>query len=513
MTQALYSFFFNWTNGPTCSENILFGSKEDPNTVPYEVIWSKILKQGCWNKVSADMDSQPVGHYYILDPSALVYGGIGKIKEWVNSTVLNHKKGNESFRIVFYVPSYTLKELDFLRKVFNPLISANAHESIRFIDSQISGVQFDGDENDCDIDIDRLSLSEDDSDFGAMTEDKCEGDGIGSASPDVGSSGLDSAENSQNSRRKIDKTKRSESNDYTDFESYNKMKLVRNEAKASKKNSVKPVTFILESERNVGPDWKIASGYRRSTPLLSELPKPINGFSSRGQLVNDDGRNFAVGVFGNNIPGSFNVSAKNNNIHAANSNSATNPSYVGDSEKAIVPIRLKFLIRSCIQKQYIEGKFLKEDERITWNVICEDATTSIWLKNFGLKVKTLNNVQDDFDKFSGGLGAKVLFDPSSGKLVETSSAKFNRKNTNKKAGGAKNQRIKSKEGNSTAKLEENESTAKAITNTSTKTKVRRAKKTQKSAKIDSSSEIGSSKKHVVSADTYAERGQGELWTP
>ncbi|GAV28609.1 hypothetical protein PMKS-002082 [Pichia membranifaciens] len=404
------------------------------------------------------------------------------------------------------------KLYDFLRKVFNPLISANARESIRFIDSQISSVQFDGDENDCDIDIGRLSLSEDDSDFEAVTEDKYESHRIGSGILDVESSGLDSAENSQKSRRKVDKTKRSESNDYTDFESYNKMKLVRNEAKASKKDSVNPVTFILESEKNVGPDWKIASGYRRSTPLLSELPKPINGFSSRGQLVNDDSRNFAVGVFGNNIPGSFNVSAKNNNYHATNSNNATNPSNVGDTEKAIVPIRLKFLIRSCIQKQYIEAKSLKEDERITWNVICEDATTSIWLKNFGLTVKTLNNVQDDFDKFSGGLGAKVLFDPSSGKLVETSSAKFNRKNANKKAGGAKSQRTKGKEGIDAAKSEENESIAKANTNTSMKTKVRKAKKTQKSAKIDSSSDIGSAKKHI-SADTYAERGQGELWMP
>lgn len=460
--------------------------------------------------MSADMDSQPVGHYYILDPSALVYGGIGKIKEWVNSTVENHRKGNKTFRIVFYVPSYTLKELDFLRKVFNPLISANARESIKFIDSQISGVQFDGDENDYDIDIDRLSLSDNDSDFGDVSEGEFEQDEVEVSSPHVNSSEHDSVEDSQKSRRKVDKTKRSESNDYTDFESYNKMKLVRNEAKSTKKDPVRPVTFILEPERSVGPDWKIASGYRRSTPLLSDLPKPINGFSSRGQLVNDDNRNFAVGVFGNNIPGSFNVSAKSNNSHAVN---ATNPSSNGDGEKAVVPLRLKFLIRSCIQKQYIESKSLKEEERIIWNVICEDATTTIWLKNFGLTVKTLNDVQDDFDKFSGGLGAKVLFDPSSGKLVETTSAKFNRKTVNKKAGGAKGQRVKSKEGLNLVKSEENESTANANGITITKTKARKAKKTQKTPKLDVSANTGPAKKHVVSADTYAERGQGELWTP
>lgn len=467
------------------------------------------------------MDSESVGHYYILDPSALVYGGIGKIKQWVDSTIQNYKKGNKTSRIIFYVPSYTLRELDFLKKVFNPLISANARESIRFIDSQISESHLDavghGYDHEDEFDEAYTSMSGDDSDFGTVSDDESQSDPLSNASLSGLSAGVESNVNLALNKRKVDKPRHSESEDYTDFESYNKMKQVRGEFELDKRKAVRPVCFVLESEKNVGPDWKIASGYRRSTPLLSELPKPINGYSSKGQLLNDDNRKFAVGVFGNNIPGSFNVSAKSNSGQA---NSGNNPSVnsVGDSEKAVVPMRLKFLIRSCIQKQYIERKSLKEGEKINWDVICEDATTSIWLRNFGLSVKTLNDVQNDFDKLSGGTDTKVLFDPDSGKLVETSFTKSNRKDTGAKSfKGQRNKGKKVKEGKEGKdtkevkkdnKSEENEDLNKRISG-----KKKNWKKQQKMAKNDAISKTSSSKKHVISADTYAERGQGELWTP
>ncbi|GMM28679.1 hypothetical protein DAMA08_013950 [Martiniozyma asiatica (nom. inval.)] len=63
----------------------------------------------------------------IVDPSALVYGGIGKLKRWCS------KPG-----VSLHIPTYTLQELDYLKKVYNPLVSANARESIKFIDESMT---------------------------------------------------------------------------------------------------------------------------------------------------------------------------------------------------------------------------------------------------------------------------------------------------------------------------------------------------------------------------------------
>lgn len=352
------------------------------------------------------MEPQQNGHHYILDPSAFVYGGIGKIKQWVEAG--NGPENRGTVRAVFYVPIYTLKELDFLKKVFNPLISANARESIRFIDEQISGATF--------------------------------GSGAGSSDPDASVSGasFSDAEQDDDDDDDLHVLGRSSQNDnrtrpkaasfdhYMDFESYNRFKSNRT-PQAEEADRHEPVCFVLEAEQDVGPDWKIASGYRRSTPLLSQLPKPINGSSSHGQF-NHGGKKTAVGVYGNNIPGTFNTHSKKDvtdfsvaETHSMN-NSRSNSNAINEvdpDEKAVVPIRLKYLIRSCVQKTYIENKGLDEQDRVNWSVICEDTTTSIWLKSFGLDVKTLNDVQQDFDVNSGKSSGNVLFDPDSGKLVET----------------------------------------------------------------------------------------------
>ncbi|GME72032.1 unnamed protein product [Ambrosiozyma monospora] len=63
-----------------------------------------------------------------------------------------------------------------------------------------------------------------------------------------------------------------------------------------------------------------------------------------------------------------------------------------ETEKAFIPKRLKFMVRSCIQKQFVENKNLLPSQKIDWPIICEDQTTLIWLKCFGLKVATLNEV-------------------------------------------------------------------------------------------------------------------------
>jgi hypothetical protein len=453
-------------------------------------------------------------HYYILDPSALVYGGIGKIKKWVEFTLANNAN-RKDFSIVFYVPLYTLKELDFLKKVFNPLISANARESIKFIDNQISNLQFDDDIT--------LSSSDNDSDFGG-----------GNVSDIDDSTNSDSDNFSLNSKTfgleptsiLINSENINNFDDYTDFESYNKMKSLKSNKLKIEKKSIKPkVTFILEAENSVGPDWKIASGYRRSTPLLSQLPKPINGSSSEGQF-NHDQKKKAIGVFGNNIPGTFNMINNHNNLINMDFNDKNTSNDINVNrnenmdERAIVPIKLKYLIRSCIQKQYIENKNIKESAKINWHIISEDATTSIWLKSFGLSVKTLNEVQHDFDDYSGISKSNVLFDPDSGKLVETTLDDLQRKNKIKKPKSWKTNNQKNFNKNEDSS---NENEIKYNKNKNRNKNRNRNRKKNNDQTKDNNKNINSEtnskdvfengKAHVVSADAYTKRGNGELWTP
>jgi hypothetical protein len=495
-------------------------------------------------------------HHYILDPSALIYGGIGKIKQWVETSNNQNRDDSNAYSIVFYVPLYTIRELDFLKKVFNPLISANAKESIKFIDNQMSSVQFENDVSsfvDFEDDTDNEELggtgvesADDDSLLLSNDEDEGAASSINSATfgfkPNAQATNAAAAiEKYKQEQREMNKP--ADFNDYTDFESYNKMKSLSNSKNKNKKNREQHlpnfVTFIVENENSSGPDWKIASGYRRSTPLISQLPAPINGSSSQGQF-NHDNRKKVVGVFGNNIPGTFNmIKMKNNdslaygyggdrnnhgfgNKHGIHDQSTR---YVGDSndetspdEKAVVPIRLKYFIRSCIQKHYIENKNLREDQKIKWDIICEDATTAIWLKSFGLDVKTLNEVQKEFDGFSGGSKANVLFDPTSGGFVEAnalSPGKEKKSNKHKTMNKPQNKGTDDsnvfdpKRKNNRYKKNKNKIKNKNKNPVEVNTSESHAdtKENDNAANLDAKPT-----KRVITADSFATRRPGELWT-
>ncbi|CCH45505.1 Nonsense-mediated decay protein 4 [Wickerhamomyces ciferrii] len=66
------------------------------------------------------------GHF-IIDASALTKG-LGNIKKWVDE---------EQYTIQLFIPSYTIHELDYLKKGIT-MIATNARESIRFIERVVS---------------------------------------------------------------------------------------------------------------------------------------------------------------------------------------------------------------------------------------------------------------------------------------------------------------------------------------------------------------------------------------
>ncbi|ODV84231.1 hypothetical protein CANARDRAFT_8907 [[Candida] arabinofermentans NRRL YB-2248] len=365
--------------------------------------------------------------HFIIDPSALVYGGIGKIKKW-----------KTEYTVVMYIPHYTLRELDFLKKAFNSLIAVNARESVRFIDQSISDEDSDG------IDLD-------------------------------GFDGMD------------------------DFETYN----------LNKKTSVPTgITsqFILESPEESGPDWTKASGYRRRTPSASEFPTgnaAITGGVYSPRVPNA----FQPPALSSNgaIQESLNPDATlaENNAYKKNkfqqSAKLSNQKEDTTEKKAEIPRRLKYLIRSCIQKQFVENKNLPINERIDWIVICEDQTTSIWLKCFGMIVMNLNEVQAMLDA-SDGIQRFSLYNPDS--------------HTNENVEENVPCTIKAKFASKDQMQQELSSKPKS------KSKGRKTKKANVLSTSDANSVVPTNettvngiKKEKFSSMTYAPRGKGQLWTP
>ncbi|KAG7811697.1 hypothetical protein KL921_001963 [Ogataea angusta] len=208
-------------------------------------------------------------YHMIVDPSSLVYGGISRLKKW-----------QTEYPLTVFVPNYTLRELDFLKRSINPVVARNARESIRIIDAAIS-------------------------------EDPAD---------------------AQNPRI---------------------------------------AQFLLESPEEAGPDWKKASSYRQRTPLVNEIPAMASGYGLYQEPRNKAMRLVTTGFEEQE------EKTKNTDQH----------------EKAKVPPRLRYLIRSCIQKQFVENKKRKPKSRIDWVVVCEDPVTTTWLRCFGFKVLSMNQMQ------------------------------------------------------------------------------------------------------------------------
>ncbi|KAG7924012.1 hypothetical protein KL905_000166 [Ogataea polymorpha] len=218
---------------------------------------------------SNDKLTNQIRHHIIVDPSSLVYGGISRLSKW-----------QTEYSLTVFVPNYTLRELDFLKRSINPVVARNARESIRLIDAAIS-------------------------------EDPAD------------------AQNPRNSQ------------------------------------------FLLESPEEAGPDWKKASSYRQRTPLVREIPAVASGYG-----LYQEPRNKAMRSLNTAFEQQEDIT-KNTNQH----------------EKAKVPPRLRYLIRSCIQKQYVENKKRKPKSRIDWVIVCEDPITTTWLRCFGFKVLSMNQMQ------------------------------------------------------------------------------------------------------------------------
>lgn len=166
-------------------------------------------------------------------------------------------------------------------------------------------------------------------------------------------------------------------------------------------------------------------------------------------------------------------------------------------EKVDLPGRLKHLIRSCIQKDFVEGRG-KRDSQKEWRLVTEDAVTSVWLSCFGVECMNVNaaelfllknrnvNLIEQYDSSKNFYSEDSV--PSNNILqnvVDTTLYSYS--SYGERNGGA------SQKGN------------------------RKQKKPKKSEEIvteKKTSDYGPNvKKEKFNAINYAPRGQGELWKP
>ncbi|GME94979.1 unnamed protein product [Ambrosiozyma monospora] len=181
-------------------------------------------------------------YHFILDPSALAFGGISKIKKWLNEQ-----------KVVFFIPNYTLRELDFLKTNYNSMVSLNSRESIRFIDDSMSKHDSDNMFSNGGFDVSDNSDNRED-DYDALDSPVDEFDDV------------DDFESFNRKKQEMLLKQRQQYGNGSAGSSYNSaFNLSSRGSNHAKSNKKFKSHFVLESPEEAGPDWKRASGYRRQS--------------------------------------------------------------------------------------------------------------------------------------------------------------------------------------------------------------------------------------------------------
>lgn len=269
--------------------------------------------------------------------------------------------------------------------------------------------------------------------------------------------------------------------------------------------------FSLESPKDNTPSWNKCLKYKVHSPKVKEFPNyktkfdsSLIGQSSTTGNSNNENELDLVGNFDNVL--TFQQSNKLIDIQYENS-----PSYqtaVANSEElAEMPVRLKYLIRTCIYKRFIEKTKPKAvNELEEWKLVTEDSIAKIWAKSFGIDCVNVNEAEllifqnydvNLFRLYDPYANDKDNFDPSTNILQNTIDTTLYSYSTAHQDPPKVN--FKKKKRNQKNRKDDGKSIS-----LSTDAVVH-------SAINDTGS--GLIKKEKFEAINYAPRGQGQLWRP
>ncbi|ODQ78333.1 hypothetical protein BABINDRAFT_90105 [Babjeviella inositovora NRRL Y-12698] len=152
-----------------------------------------------------------------------------------------------------------------------------------------------------------------------------------------------------------------------------------------------PLRVFIEGPDEAGPKWPKCMKYKVHAPLIREFPNQKTTFDSN--LIGHNMNNHAV-----------NLAHYSNDIEYEGDSLAGQPKPRNTANhKAEMPTRLRYLIRSCIQKVHI-------DRQNNWKLVTEDPITSIWCQSFGIDCLSINQAEHDIFA-AQGLSAANLYVP------------------------------------------------------------------------------------------------------
>ncbi|ODV78097.1 nonsense-mediated decay protein 4 [Suhomyces tanzawaensis NRRL Y-17324] len=154
--------------------------------------------------------------------------------------------------------------------------------------------------------------------------------------------------------------------------------------------------IYLESPREAGPNWEKCQKYQVHTPKIRDFPNFKTKFDSHllgHQPVMERKGHDDLDDLTNNFSNSFSLreSHKTNDIQYENSASYQN-ALANSDQDAIMPARLRYLIRSCIYKRFIE-KSVSKNPAEQWKLVTEDPITKIWARCFGIDCFNVNETE------------------------------------------------------------------------------------------------------------------------
>ncbi|RLV95752.1 Nonsense-mediated decay protein 4 [Spathaspora sp. JA1] len=141
----------------------------------------------------------------------------------------------------------------------------------------------------------------------------------------------------------------------------------------------KEITYdlSLESSTDAIPNWNTCHRYKIHSPQIKEFPNYKTKFDS----------NF----IGQGKPQQYYYG--NNFEEALSGNFDNSVSLDDDSESlAQMPARLRYLIRTCIYKRFIEHHECN-NETEEWKLVSEDPIAKIWAKCYGIDVVNVNEAE------------------------------------------------------------------------------------------------------------------------
>ncbi|ABN66393.2 predicted protein [Scheffersomyces stipitis CBS 6054] len=157
--------------------------------------------------------------------------------------------------------------------------------------------------------------------------------------------------------------------------------------------------LYIQNQNEDGPNWSECQRYKVHAPLIKEFPNFKTKFDSyligsgSANSSNDHDHEF------NNLADDFNSTMSFSHSHNENINDIqyeNSPSYqnalANSDNRAVMPTRLRFLIRTCIYKMYVErNKFSSPEEH--WKLVTEDPITKIWARSFGIDCMNVNEAE------------------------------------------------------------------------------------------------------------------------